>query len=198
MLNPFRLIATLLGFLMLATPVAAVTFFFVAIAGSPGTCEDEDRPITTSVQLAGQFQDKWDTLNATLGAGRPASADFTESEVSSRAGLWLEAHDAPIDNILICFGDGTASASAKIDIPFVPGDIDVLVSGTLILTGDIADAHVDKIEVGGLPDVLADLVENFIDDIIEDQTEGLELDHSYSLLFTEGAVTISGLPGGLP
>lgn len=194
MLNPFRLIATLLGFLMLATPVAAVAFFFVAIAGSPGTCEDENRPITTSVQLATLFQDKWDVLEAALDAGQPASANFTESEVTSRANLWLEENDAPIDDILICFGDGTASASAQIDIPFVPGDIDVLVSGTLILTGDVADADVDKIEVGGLPDLLTDLVENFIDDIFEDQNEDLDLDHSFSLLFSEGQVTVSGLP----
>lgn len=194
MLNPFRLIATLLGFLMLATPVAAVAFFFVAIAGSPGSCEDENRPITTSVQLAGSFQEKWDALDATLVAGRPASATFTESEVTSRADRWLEENDAPIDKILICFSEGTASASAKIDIPFVPGDIDVLVSGTLILTGDLADADVDKIEVGGLPDLLTELVENFIDDIFEDQTDDLELDHNYTLLFTEGEVTVSGVP----
>ena len=194
MLNPFRLTATLLGFLMLAAPIAAVAFFFVAIAGSPGTCEDEDRPIATSTQLAGLFQEKWDTLEAALDAGRPASATFTESEVTSSADLWLEKNDAPIDDILICFRDGTASASAKIDIPFVPGDIDVLVSGTLILTGDLADADVDKIEVGGLPDLLTELVENFIDDIVEDQTDDLELDHGYTLLFTEGEVTVSGLP----
>ncbi len=194
MLNPFRLIATLLGFLVLATPVAAVTFFFVAIAGNPGTCEDKDRPITTSIQLASSFQDAWDDLEAALDAGQPASATFTESEVTSRADLWLEEHDAPIDEILICFGDGTASASAKIDIPFVPGDIDVLTSGTLILTGDVADADVEKIEVGGLPDLLTDLVEDFIDNVIEDQTEILELNHAYTLVFTEGEVTISGLP----
>lgn len=194
MLVPFRLIATLLGFLVLATPVAAVTFFFVAIAGNPGTCEDESRPITTSIQVAGLFQEKWDELEASLDAGGPASMSFTESEVTSRADIWLEENDAPIDDLLICFGDGTASASGKIDIPFVPGDIDVLVSGTLILTGNVADADVDKIEVGGLPDLLTDLVEDFINDIFEDQTENLELDHSFSLIFTEGEVTISGLP----
>ncbi len=194
MLNPFRLIATLLGFLVLATPVAAVTFFFVAIAGNQGTCQTEDRPVTTSIQLASQFQDKWDALDAALEAGQPASASFTESEVTSRADLWLEERDAPIDDILICFGDGIATASAKIDIPFVPGDIDVLVSGTLILTGDIGDADVDKIEVGGLPDLLTELVEDFIDNIIEDQTDDLELDHAYTLVFTEGEVTVNGLP----
>ncbi len=194
MLNPFRLIATLLGFLVLATPIAAVAFFFVAIAGSPGTCEEENRPITTSDQFASLFQDEWDVLTDALEAGQPASTSFTESEVTSRADRWLEEHDAPIDEIMICFGDGIASASAKIDIPFVPGDIDVLVSGTLILTGEAGDADVDKIEVGGLPDLLTDLVEDFIDNVIEDQTDDLDLDHAYTLVFTEGEVTISGLP----
>lgn len=194
MLIPFRLIATLLGFLVLATPVAAVTFFFVAIAGSPGTCEDENRPITISIQLASLFQDKWDALDARLDAGEPASVNFTESEITSRADLWLKENDAPIDDLLICFNDGTASASAKIDIPFVPGDIDVLTTGTLILTGTTADADVEKIEVGGLPDLLTGLVEDFIDGIFEDQTEDLELEHTLTLTFTEGEVTVSGLP----
>ncbi len=194
MLNPFRLVTTLFGIIVLATPIAAVAFFFVAIAGSPGTCEDESRPITTSLQLAAAFQEKWDGLEASLTAGQAAVETFTESEVTSRADLWLEEHDAPIEEILICFGDGTASASAKIDIPFVPGDIDVLARGTLNLTGSAADADVQDLEVGGLPGPLTDLVENFINNVIEDQTEDLDLDHTYTLLFTEGQVTISGVP----
>ena len=194
MFNPFRLITTLFGIIVLATPIAAVAFFFVAIAGTPGTCEDESRPITTSLQLAAAFQDKWDGLNASLTAGQPAAVTFTESEVSSRADLWLEEHDAPIEEILICFGDGTASASGKIDIPFVPGDIDVLARGTLNLTGAVANADIDDLEVGGLPGPLTDLVESFINKVIEDQTEDLDLDHTYTLLFTEGQVTISGVP----
>ena len=194
MFYPFRLLTALIGILVLATPIAAVAFFFVAIAGSPGTCEDEERPITTSLQLAAAFQDKWDGLEASLIAGQPASETFTESEVTSRADLWLSEHDAPIDKILICFGDGTASASAEIDIPFVPGDIDVLARGTLTLTGPVAKADVQDLEVGGLPGPLTGLVENFINNVIEDQTEDLDLDHTYTLLFTEGAVTISGVP----
>ena len=194
MLNPFRLIASVLGFIVLATPIAAVAFFFVAIAGSPGTCEDEERPITTSLRLAATFQDKLDDLEATLDIGQSASATFTESEVTSRADLWLKDHDAPIEEILICFGDGTASASAKIDIPFVPGDIDVLARGTLNLTGSVAEADVQDLEVGGLPGLLTDLVEDFVNKVIEDQTEDLNLDHTYTLLFTEGQVTISGTP----
>lgn len=194
MFNPFRLFTALLGIIVLATPIAAVAFFFVAITGSPGTCEDENRPITTSLQLAADFQAKWDGLEASLIAGQPATVTFTESEVTSRADLWLSEHDAPIDKILICFGDGTASASAEIDIPFVPGDIDVLARGTLNLTGNFANVDVDDLEVGGLPGPLTDLVENFINDVIEDQIEDLDLDFRYTLLYTEGEVTISGLP----
>ena len=194
MLIPFRLISTLLGILVLATPVAAVALFFFAIAGSPGACGDETRPITTSDELASLFQDKWDGLDAALDAGQPASITFTESEVTSRAAAWLSEQDAPIDDVLICFDDDTASASAKIDIPFVPGDVDVLASGTLILTGDVVQVQVEEIEVGGLPSPLTDLVEDFIDNIFEDQTEDLVLEHTYTLAFTEGAVTVSGLP----
>lgn len=194
MLIPFRLISTLLGILVLATPVVIVALFFFAIAGSPGACGDATRPITTSDDLASLFQGKWDGLDAALDAGQPASVTFTESEVTSRTAAWLSEQDAPIDDVLICFDDDTASASAKIDIPLVPGDIDVLVSGTLILTGEVVQIQVDEIEVGGLPGLLTELVEGFIDDIFEDQTEELVLEHTYTLVFTEGAVTVSGLP----
>ena len=194
MFNPFRLFTALLGIIVLATPIAAVAFFFVAITGSPGTCAAEDRPITTSLQLAADFEAKWDALEASLIAGQPLSVTFTESEVTSRADLWLAEHDARIDGIQICFDDGIATASAKIDIPFVPGDIDVLARGTLNLTGNFANADVDDLKVGGLPGPLTDLVENFINGVIEDQTEELDLEFRYTLLFTEGQVTISGLP----
>ena len=53
---------------------------------------------------------------------------------------------------------------------------------------------ITDLEVGGLPSLLTDLVEDFINNIIADQTEDLDLDHSYSLTFTEGEVTISGVP----
>ncbi len=194
MFNPIRLIAALLGILVLATPIAAVVFFFLAITGSPGTCDMEGRTITTSLQFAAAYEEKWDGLEAALDAGQAAAATFSESEVTSRANVWLQERDAPIDEIMICFGDGTAATSAKIDIPFVPGDVDVLARGSLILTGTAADAEITDLEVGGLPGPLADLVEDFINNIIEDQTEDLGLDHSFTLTFTEGAVTISGVP----
>lgn len=194
MFNPIRLFATLLGILVLATPIAAVVFFFLAITGSPGACDAEERTVTTSFQFAADYEEKWDSMGALLDGGQPASATFSESEVTSRASVWLEEQDAPIDDIMICFGDGTAATSAKIDIPFVPGNIDVLARGSLILAGTVADSEITDLEVGGLPGPITDLVEDFIDRVIKDQTEDLDLDHSYTLVFTEGAVTISGVP----
>jgi len=194
MLNPLRLLTTLLGFLVLATPIAAVAFFFVAITGSPGTCAGDEHEITTSLQEAASFESKWDTLTATLDAGQPASATFTESEVTSMADLWLERHDAPINEVMICFRDGEASASAKIDIPFVPGDVDVLATGTLIMTGQFVEADIQELDVGGLPDPLAELVEEVVNRVIEDQTVTLELRHDYALVFGDGVVTVSGGP----
>ena len=194
MFNPIRLIAALLGILVLATPIAAVVFFFVAIAGSPGNCGGDEKTITTSLSLAAAYEEKWDSLEAALDAGQTSSVTFSESEVTSRASVWLQEQDAPIDDVMICFGEGTAATSAKIDIPFVPGDIDVLARGSLILTGTVADSELTDLEVGGLPGPLTDLVEDFINNVIEDQTEDLDLDHSYTLVFTEGQVTISGVP----
>ena len=79
-------------------------------------------------------------------------------------------------------------------MPFVPGDVDVLVHGTLILTGGQVEVDIDELEVGGLPGPLNDLVQSFVDDAIADETIDLELERDYELAFSEGSVTVSGQP----
>lgn len=189
-----RLFAWLLALVAVGTPLAAVAFFLLAIVGSPGSCEAGDQPIAVSLEAAATFQTKLDQLNDALEAGQVSTVVFDESEATSHARLWVEEHDAPVSDLLICFSADGGSASAKVDVPFFPGDVDVLIRGTMILTDVHPEADIDEIKVGGLPGPLTDLVEGFVNDLIEDQTEEIELSHDYGLTFGEGEITISGQP----
>ena len=194
MFQPIRLLATLLGIVVIGAPLVAVGLFIIAVASDPGTCEAEGRPIVFSETAAASYQTAWDGFQATLDSGQAATVTFNETEVSSRARQWLDERDSPITELRICFTEGGAAASAELDLPIVPGDVDVLVRGTLILTGDQVEVDIDELEVGGLPGPLNDLVQTFVDDAVADETIDLELERDYELTFSEGSVTVSGQP----
>lgn len=193
-LRPLRLLAWLLALVVVGAPLAAVALFFLAIVGSPGSCQSEGRPVAFTLEAAASFQTKWDQLNATLDAGQVSTVVFNESEATSRARLWVDDHDVAVSDLFICFSAEGGSASGKVDVPFFPGDADVLIRGTMDLTGEHPEADIEEIEVGGLPGPVSNLVEGFINGLIEDQTDEIELDHDYGLTFGEGELTISGQP----
>lgn len=193
-LNPFRLISWLLALLIVGVPLTIITFFLLVLAGSPGSCEAEDRPITYDALRAVSFQEKWGQLDDALNADQLSTAVFDESEATSRARIWADEHDVPVSDLYLCFNPEGGAISGKVDIPFFPGDVDVLIRGTMDLTGERPEFVVEEIEVGRLPGPLTDLVEGFINNLIDDQTEDLELSHDYGLTFGEGEVTVSGQP----
>ena len=193
-LNPFRLISWLLALLIIGVPLTIIAFFRLVLAGSPCSCEAEDRPITYDALRAVSFQEKWGQLDDALNADQLSAAVFDESEATSRARIWADEHDVPVSDLYLCFSPEGGAISGKVDIPFFPGDVDVLIRGTMDLTGERPEFVVEEIEVGRLPGPLTDLVEGFINNLIDDQTEDLELSHDYGLTFGEGEVTVSGQP----
>jgi len=193
-LSPFRILAWFLALAMIGVPAAAVTLFLLAITGSPGECDSDGRTIVADLSSAASFQQKWDDMNDTLDAGQPSSAAFTESEATSRAQVWVEQNDAPVSDLRLCFNVDGGSGSAKVDIPFVPGDVNVLVKGTLDLTGDKPKVEVTDIEMGRLPGPVASRIEDFITRLIDHETDGITLKHDYGLQFADGQVTITGQP----
>ena len=193
-LSPMRLISWLLALLIIGLPLAAITFFVLAIVGSPGSCEEEGRPIDAEPLQAASFQQDLEQLKATLDAGQVASVVLDDREVTSRARLWAEEHDLSISDIVVCFSAEGGAASGKIDIPFLPVDVDVLIRGTVDLTGEHPEIAIEEIEVGGLPGPVADRVKVVINSLLEDQTEELELGYYFGVAFEEGEMTISGQP----
>ena len=191
--GPLRLLSLFISAVVIGVPLAAFGIFVVAVAGDPGSCENEDRPIAINDWAAASFQLKWDDLVTALDFGQLSTVDFSESEATSRARLWAEEHDVPVSRLFICFREDGGAISGTVDVPVLP-DVDVLVEGTFILDGDHPQSSIDKIEVGGLPSPLTNLVETFINDLIDDQTDEIDLSHSYNITFREGEVTISGVP----
>lgn len=198
MFAPLRLIIWVLGILVIALPTLAIVLFLLAIIGSPGSCGDADPSAPIDVAAAAAFQVKWDQLNATLNAGQNSTIAVTDAETTARARQWVDEHEAPVDELLICFEVDGGAASGKVDIPFFPGDVDVLVRGTVDLTGEQPEANIESIEVGSLPGPLTDRVRTFINRLIDDQTEQVTLQHDYGISYGDGTATISGQPELVP
>ena len=189
-----RLLSWLFPIIVIGAPLVAVVLFLLAILGNPGSCEDEEHPISYSNRAALAFQLKWNRMNDVLDTGQESTFVFSESEVTSRARLWVDEHDVPVSDLYVCFSTEGGAASGQVDVPFIPGDVDMLIRGTVDLRGERPEVQIDEIEVGSLPGPLANLVKGFIDALIDDQEEELGLDHDYGLAFGEGEVTIGGQP----
>jgi hypothetical protein len=195
-LSPLRLLSWLLALFVIGVPAAAVAVFVLAVTGSPGSCEDEARPISVAPELATAFQLEWDRFNDTLDAGQESTVVLSESEVTSRARVWVDEHDVPVSNLLICFSVDSGTASGTVDVPFFPGDVDVLIWGTVDLRGEHPDIEIVELDVGNMPGPLTGLVEGFIEALINDQEEELELalEHDYGITFRDGDVSVGGQP----
>jgi len=192
--GPLRLVSLLISLIVVGVPLVAVGLFLTAIVGSPGSCEAKDRPIGVNLLSAASFQLKWDELNAALDAGQTSTVVVSESEATSRAQGWVEEHDAPVSRLFVCFDNEGGAASGRVQVPFLPGDVDVLIRGTLTLTGQHPEAAISQIKVGALPGPIADLVERFVTNLIDDQTAKIELRHDYGISFGQGEMTVSGQP----
>ena len=173
--------------------IAAVVIALLALMGSVGACGGDTRLVEVSPSLATQFQDKWDAFNDSLEAGQPATVVFNESEVTSRGTTFLEEKDAPISGLKVCLNPGEGEATAKIDVPFF-GDVDVMVRGTVDLSGSTPKVDIRDIQVGGVPDFIADRIKGQIRSVINDQLDDLDIEHRYDLQIGAGQASISGQP----
>ena len=178
---------------------AAVAFVGVIVAvaglsaalvftGSPSACVD--RQVSVSNQARADLQNKWDGFKL-RSASVPASVTFTEGEITSRGVEYLDEKGIDIENLQVYFcEDGFAEGTAT----FVGGgpNIDILIRGTLDLSGDLPLIDIDEIKGGNLPGFLplAGLV-NFIDD--EDKTLKISVNLT-GISFKDGEVTLLGAP----
>lgn len=192
-LNPIRLVFTILGLAIAVVIVLAVLLAVAAFAGSPGGCDSAGRKVESSAALADQLQAKLDQFEAQLDAGQAASFTFDESEATSRSRRFLEDVNAPIADLKICLNPDGPSASGGLDA--VLGlDVTAKVSGDIFLDGEHPRLDNLEIEVGSVPGFVAGGFEDAVTDVINDQLEQISIEHQLTISFGEGTATLSGQP----
>src|SRR5436309_2592384 len=119
-------ILSLVGITIFVVVVGGIVFGVLAATG--GTKLDECTPdkadatgvivkrgVTRNSKLSEDWQVAWDAFKTSLDAGQAQTITFTESQASSRADTFLQEKSAPVKNVTICFHEGEAEASAKVD-----------------------------------------------------------------------------------
>ncbi len=178
-------IITAAGVLIVVVVVAGAA---LAVTGGPDPCTPGGGPITVNAANAQAFDDKWQALNDTLDAGSPASASFTESEVSSFVDREV---GSTFSDVRICIHDGFGEATAKLD--FIGLSSKIKVTGNVAF-GEHPEAVDVDIEVGNVPGFFTNLIEGLIERLLDEEPKKVDLDHSYSSLPTEGNGQIDGVP----
>ena len=182
------LILKILGAGIGGAVVVAGAAVVLVLTGSPQACSD--RVISQSPQAIVDLQNKWDgfKLQASTGA---AEVSFTETEVTSRGIEFLNREGVPLENLQVFFcGQGFADATAT----FVGGGpaVDLLVRGTLDISGDRPKIEIESVQAGNLPGVVP--LEGMLA-ALDEETRTLDLGVNLtSVAFSEERVTLKGAP----
>ena len=191
---PGRVILAIGSIIILAVALGGV-LGGLAITGGPADCQPGGGPIVVSDALSDAFQQKWDEFDATLDAGSPASVTFSESEVTSRAVAWINNEDGPdFDDARICIHDGYGEATGTLRSWGI-FDVKFMIRGTVELIGSRLLTDIEDVDMGNVPDPLHLWFEGQLDGPIEEGLDNLGLEpHPYTVILTEGSVTIEGVP----
>jgi len=172
--------------------IFAIVVGALAATGGPSPCTPGGGPIEVDQANSDAAQEKWDALEEDLDAGTPSSVSFNESELSSRANTYVEEHDAPFDDLLVCVYDGVGEASGTLSI--LGFDAKFKVRGNVDLSGDHPGAEVDELEIGNVPGWLTGGVERVVNRALDDVMDDVDLDHQYTSTLSEGTATVDGQP----
>ena len=191
---PGRIVLVLGSIIILAAALGGV-LGGLAITGGPADCTPGGGPIVVSDALSDAFQQKWDEFDATLDAGSPTSVTFSESEVTSRAVAWINNEDGPdFDDAQVCIHDGYGEATGTLEGPGF-FDVKFKLRGTVELRGNRLLTDIEDVDMGNIPDPLTSWFEGQADGPIEEGLDNLDLEpHTYTVILTEGSVTIEGVP----
>lgn len=208
------IIVTFIGLGVLVAIIGAITMVALATTGDLGPANGcrsdvadasgnyEIRGVNRDSTLSDAWQAKWSDFDAKLDAGQTASVSFTESESTSRSARYLDAKEAPIRNLVICFHEGEAEASGNVDLPVLsdlPGvggafDTNVLARGTIDFSGPKPRIQIREVKAGNLPDDAAERLKGQIEEAVNDRINDLNLQHKHTPVFSEGSITINGTP----
>ena len=188
-MSPLRFIFGLFGGLLMLLLIIIAGTVVLAFTGGPTPCTPGDGAITVSAANADAFDGKWDSFNATLDGGSAATVNFNESEISSFVDREV---GSPFSGPLVCIHNGYGEGTASLEI--LGFDAKIRVKGNMDLTGAHPVAKIDDIEVGNVPDFLIDVVKDFVESAIEDETKKVDLGHPMTPTLTEGDAKLDGTP----
>jgi hypothetical protein len=208
--SPFVALLVTFGFFLLV--FVALSALFVALADSDAEAGDgctdpetgEAREVENSDALADSFDESLSEAQEAVRSGQgSAEATFSEGEVSSRAAAYLEARDVPLEDLVICFHDGSAEASATIEVPRLHGipivgeevfTMYASATGTINFEGERPSLQIDEVDAGHMPDFVEDEIASQVEDEINDHIDDLVLEFNYEVTFTEGQATLTVSP----
>ncbi len=172
-----------------AIVVATVVSGVLVLSGTPTPCVDREIPVSAAASQA--FDDKWDAFHDQIKVA-PSAVTFSETEVTSRGVDYLDDAGVPVDDVQIylCpqgYGEMTGTMS------LAGLDADVLIRGTVDVSGDDPSVDIDKIEAGNLPSFIATNLVNAVLD--QGGVKTFETDDNLtSIVITDGSVTVAGAP----
>ena len=182
------LILKIVGLGIGGVAVVAGVAVVLVLTGSPQACSD--RVIPQSPQAKLELQNKWDgfKLQASTGA---AEVKFTEREVTSRGIEFLNREGVPLENLQVFFcGPGFAEATAT----FVGGGpaVDLLIRGTLDISGNRPKIEIESVQAGNLPSLVP--LEGMLA-ALDEEARTLNLGVNLTaVIFSEERVTLQGGP----
>jgi hypothetical protein len=209
-----NLLVSLIALGVVAALAGAVVLTALAATGDvgdPNGCRSEIadaagnhevRGVDNDPAIADAFEAKWQAFDAQLDAGQSASVSFTESEATSRAQRYLDAKEALVRNLQICFHEGFAEATGNVEMPILadlPGigeslNTNIRARGAIDFSGAKPRIVIAEIEAGNLPTEASERLRGRIEGAINERLNELFLQHQHAAKFTEGAIEIGGTP----
>ena len=161
----------------------------LVFTGNPQPCADREIPVSPGAAQA--LDDKWDVFSDQIAAG-PGFVTYTETEVTSRGVRYLDDNDVPLDNLQVYLcPQGYGEATGTMSVAGI--DANVLIRGTLDLSGDQPQLDIESVEAGNLPGAVATRLVNQILD--RGGVKTIDVDENLtSIDIGDGEVTLGGGP----
>jgi len=159
----------------------------LVFTGKPSPCVDRFIPV--SAAASARTDDKWDAFKAQAASGN-ATVTYTEIEITSRGVAYLDEKDVPLSDLQVFFCPrGYAEATGT--IRGLGRDINVLVRGTLDLSGTKPRIHIMSVRAGNLPAFVATRLVNQVLDRSDVKTLNLSVPLK-SVAIADGTATLTG------
>jgi hypothetical protein len=157
-----RLAALVIPGLLFFALVGVAVGGYMAFTGAPEPCVDRD---SAPAPNAGRtLADNWRNLANVLAGNQDVELVITEDEASAYGAEYLEDRDTPVDDFRLYFcPGGYAEATGKVGVLGLNSN--VLMRGTLDVSGGESRIDIDAVRAGRIPDFIArPVVDLFVDE----------------------------------